>query len=513
MRRSGRSFAFVALAIVAVVRVVAAPEIHADRLLDHIKFLASDDLKGRDTGSEGLRQAAEYIADQFKAAGLQPGWNGGWMQPFNVDVGLTIGRGNVLTISGRDVTVPLMLGVSYYPLAATPNEDSNAVSTELRDVPLVFAGYGLSVPRLSYDDYAAIDVRGKAVLIFSHEPQEQASSSRLNGARPLPETTLSAKARAARNHGAKALIVVSDPTHRVDEADYRAFPIDPEADDVGIPVLRVRRDEMRPLLDAWGLEAIAGDIDRDLMPRSRALGETTVRYTEHLAHNRRTVGNVVGILPGSDPARAKEAVVLGAHYDHVGLGGRYSAAPELTGEIHNGADDNASGTASIIEMARQAVQSRTRFPRTLVFVAFAAEERGLLGSDYYARNAAFPIDESIAMLNLDMVGRSHGAVDVSGVETGPALEADLAEAMRAVPELRVMRAGPGAGRSDDSSFINRHVPAINFFTGFHSDYHKPTDDWEKIDAEGTRRVATLALEFAARIAERAQRPAFVAPRN
>jgi Zn-dependent M28 family amino/carboxypeptidase len=299
----------------------------------------------------------------------------------------------------------------------------------------------------------------------------------------------------------------------VDEANYRMFPFDPEADNVGLPVLRVRRDEMKPLLDAWGLEETARAIDRDLVPRSKPLPETTVRYVEHLAHNRRTVGNVVGILPGSDPARAGEAVVLGAHYDHVGLGGHNSAAPELTGEIHNGADDNASGTASIIEIARQAAQSRPRFPRTLIFIAFAAEERGLLGSAFYVRNAPFPIENTIAMLNLDMVGRSRGAVDISGIETGPALEGDLADAMRTIPDLRVMREGPGAGRSDDSSFISRRVPAINFFTGFHADYHKPSDDWDKIDVEGTRRVATLALELAARIAERAQRPAFVAPRN
>jgi hypothetical protein len=512
MRRHWRSTVLAALATLCIARLAAAPDIRADRLLDHIKFLASDDLKGRDTGSEGLRQAADYIAGQFKSAGLQPGWNGGWMQPFDVEVGLAIGRDNTLSISSRGVSVALALGVSYYPLAATPNDDSAAVSTELRDLPVVFGGYGLSVPRLSYDDYANIDVRGKAVLIFSHEPQEQDAGSRLNGNRPLQETTLGAKARAARNHGARALIVVSDPTHRVDEANYRVFPIDPEADNVGLPVLRVRRDDMKLLLDAWALEEIAREIDRDLVPRSRLLPDTTVRYVEHLAHNRRSVGNVVGILPGSDPARAGEAVVLGAHYDHVGLGGHNSAAPELTGEIHNGADDNASGTASIIEIARQAAQSRARFPRTLIFIAFAAEERGLLGSAHYVRNAPFPIDNTIAMLNLDMVGRSRGSVDVSGMETAPSLEGDFADAMRTIPELRVLREGPGAGRSDDSSFISRRVPAINFFTGFHADYHKPTDDWDKIDAEGTRRVATLALEFAAKIAERAQRPAFVAPR-
>ncbi len=382
----------------------------------------------------------------------------------------------------------------------------------LENLPLVFAGFGLSAPGQGYDDYAGIDVNGKAVLIFSHEPQEQDSNSRLNGARPMAQTTLVAKASAAKSRGARALLVVSDPSHRVDDANYRMFPLDPDADNVGLPVLRIRRDEMKPFLDAWGLEASAREIDRDLMPRSRDLPGTTVRYVEHLSINRRIVGNVVGILPGSDPALANEAVVIGAHYDHVGLGGRNSASPERTGEIHNGADDNASGTAAIIEIAREAAQSRRRFPRTLVFIAFAGEERGLLGSEYYARNPSIPTESTIAMLNLDMVGRARGGVDVSGLETAPSLEADLQLAIQATNKLDVRRQGPGAGRSDDASFIAKRVPAINFFTGFHSDYHRPGDDWEKIDAEGTQRVTALAFELASRIASRPTRPEFIAPR-
>jgi len=503
-----------ALAIVALFasQVVAAPELSADRLMTHIKFLAADDLQGRDSGSDGLRRAGEYVREQFKAAGLQPGWRGEWLQPFEVNVGLAIGSRHSLTSTAGNISVPLALGTSYYPMAANANDEGSKASTELMNVPLVFAGYGLTVPRFGYDDYAGVDVRGKAVLIFSHEPQEQDTSSRFNGARPIPETLLTTKAITARRQGARALLVVSDPTHRVDEANYRMFPFDPEAENLGIPVLRMRRDELKPLLDIWGLEAVAKEIDRDLVPRSRPLLGAAVDYIEHLTNSRKTVGNIVGILPGSDPMRAGEAIVIGAHYDHVGLGGRNSAAPDQTGEIHNGADDNASGTASIIEIAREAVQSRGRFPRTLIFIAFAAEERGLLGSEHYVRNAPFPIEQTIAMLNLDMVGRSGGSVDVSGIETGPALESDLQAATRTLPELKIRRSGPGAGRSDDSSFINRRVPAINFFTGFHGDYHRPSDDWEKIDADGTRRVAILALEFAAHIAGRAQRPEFVAPK-
>jgi Zn-dependent M28 family amino/carboxypeptidase len=174
--------------------------------------------------------------------------------------------------------------------------------------------------------------------------------------------------------------------------------------------------------------------------------------------------------------------------------------PDQAGEIHNGADDNASGTASIIEIARAAAADRSRFPRTLIFVAFAGEERGLLGSERYVAAPPIAIANTVAMLNLDMVGRSRGSVDVSGLDK-PDVKTDLFSAAQNVGMLDIKQEGPGAGRSDDSSFLDRKVPAVNFFTGFHPDYHRPTDDWDKIDKAGTARVATLALEFAARLAQ------------
>ena len=189
--------------------------------------------------------------------------------------------------------------------------------------------------------------------------------------------------------------------------------------------------------------------------------------------------------------------------------GAGSLAPWTTA-IHNGADDNASGTATMLEVARRLASAPTKPRHRIVFIAFTGEERGLLGSAQYVREPRFPLEKTIAMFNLDMVGRSRGGVDVSGMERVPSLEPEFKAAAASVPELEVRHEGPGAGRSDDSSFIDRGVTGINFFTGFHPDYHRPTDDWDKIDAAGTARVATLALEFAARIAERATRPEVIA---
>jgi len=488
--------------------VAAATPIVPDALLGHIRFLASDELKGRANGGLQLEQAADYIAAQFEAAGLRPGGpDGEWFQPFELTAGLTIGEDNSLVVRAGTRSVSLSLGESYYPLAASPTDGASSAPMDLKGVPLVFAGYGISAPELDYDDYARLDVAGKAVLIFSHEPQENQRDSRLDGVRPIRATTLESKARAARSRGALALLVVSDPTHRVDQANYPIFTIDSEAEDHQIPVLRIGRDQMAPLLLAWGLDDLAASTDRDLMPRGRPLAGATLDYTQRLSLNRRTVRNVVGILDGSDGARSAEAVVLGAHYDHVGLGGRLSSAPERTGEIHNGADDNASGVAALIEIARSAATDRARFPRSLVFVAFAGEERGLLGSRHYASAPVIPLADTVMMVNLDMIGRSQGSVEVGGLATTPALQPDVDAAAR-IADIKISQGGPGAGRSDDSSFNDRRVPALHFFTGFHDDYHRPGDDWNLIDARGTARVATLALELAARIAARQDPPTF-----
>lgn len=492
------------LALVAGVSTIRAADgdIDADQLLAHIRFLASDDLRGRGDGSVELDRAADYIAREFARIGLAPGGdNATWFQPFDLAAGVAVGAGNALTVSNGRSAVAFTLGASYYPLSATPGETAGAASARLHGLPLVFAGYGLSAPTAGYDDYSGLDVSGKAVLIFSHEPQETDPDSPLNGRRPMPETTVYRKAEAARAHGARLLLVVSDPSHQRDEGLYEQFHIVPEVESAPLTVLRVRREQIQPLIDGWALDAIATQIGHDLRPRSHPLSGATIDYDEYLSVQRRQVRNVVGVLRGSNTNLASEALVIGAHYDHVGLGGRLSITPERTGEIHNGADDNASGTASIIEIARAAAARRARFPRSIVFVAFAGEERGLLGSAHYVTTPTIPIANTVAMLNLDMVGRSRGQVDVSGVKEGSLLNGALIDAARSVGQIDIRRAGPGAGRSDDSSFIGVHVPAVNFFTGFHADYHRPTDDWEKIDRTGTARVAALALEFAARIAE------------
>jgi hypothetical protein len=486
-------------------------EVDRDRYVAHVRFLASDELQGRGNGTPGLERAAEYIAAAFEKAGLSPaGDNGSWFQRFEIVTGIEAGPGNALGVRGPSGEAALALAKDYYPISVDHDRGGPPASSPL--LPLVFAGYGISDPANRYDDYAGIDVSGKAVLVFTHEPQEDDGASRFGGRRFTTHAAVLTKAMQARKHGARLLVLVDDPTHPVPRSRFEAFGRDPQAEAYGLPVVHVRRDVLQPLLTpSIDLEQVHDAIDADLVPRSRVLPSVRVDLQEQYTRVRRPVRNVVGILRGA--SKPDEAVVLGAHYDHLGLGGRTSLAADRAGEIHNGADDNASGTAAILEIAHDLSDPADRPARSVVFAAFAAEEIGLLGSAHYVNRPAVPLDRTIAMVNLDMIGRPGGRVLISGFEKAPALEEDLRAAQKAAGtdlEVRRFSEGAGVGASDDSSFVLRRVPALAFFSGFHADYHRPSDDPDKLEIGGALEVTRLAAALTQQIASRTSRPEFVA---
>ena len=491
------------------------PDIDAGQYMEHVQLLASDGLQGRGNGTAGLELAAEYIAERFRTARLSPaGDNNSWFQPFEVVTGVAIGEGNRLTISNGDRETSFELGRSYYPISIahgrTTHGNGNASEEAL---PVVFAGYGISAPELRYDDYAGLDVTGKAVVVFTHEPQENDSSSRFDGKSTTKHGTVVQKALVAKQRGARILVVAVDPSHSADEGGYPGWIRDPQAEEYGFTVVRVERDRLEHALQgALDAKVVASEIDKDLLPRSRTLDGVSLLSEENFSQVRKPVRNVIGVLKGDHPRLTHEAVVIGAHYDHLGLGGRHSLATDALGQVHNGADDNASGTAALLELARVASLRRDEFRRTLIFIAFAGEELGLLGSEYYAQHPVVPLERTMAMINLDMIGRPFGRILVSGVDTAPALQEDLKVIGRGRRiELRTTREGMAIASSDDSTFAERRVPAVAFFSGFHVDYHRPTDDWDRIDAEGAAEVARIALALAERLARRPDRLPFVAP--
>ena len=473
----------------------------ASAYLSHIRYLASDSLGGRGNGSEGLQRAGDYIASLLASGGLRPaGDDATFFQSFDGEMTVEPPPGATLMIRAGAHLETFIVGEQYYPLSIIDRTRGEAAPAADR-IPVVFAGYGMTAPALGYDDFKNVEVRGKAVIVFTHEPQEADARSVFDGTALTPGAAVAIKAREAKTRGAAMLIVADDPSHHVDYAFSRSWWNDPQSDDMGIPVVRVARARLAHALPDVDFERLARTIDITLTPQSRELAGAAITYTEHRARVRPRLRNVVALVRGSDPERALDAIVVGAHYDHLGLGGRFSDAPESTGMVHNGADDNASGTAAMLEVCRALARQR-RVPRTVVCAAFAGEEIGLLGSAHYVSDPAVPIDRTVAMINLDMVGRARGRVMVGLFGRRPWMT-ELPREMRAWTRLTIddfARGGYQAGSSDDASFTGQGVPAIAFFTGFHSDYHRPSDDVQRIDAEGGAQIAALVVRLVTMLA-------------
>ncbi|MEX2220796.1 MAG: M28 family peptidase, partial [Candidatus Rokuibacteriota bacterium] len=424
---------------------------------DHVLALTASEMEGRGSGTPGGDRAARYIAAELARAGLRPGGDAGtFFQEFVVGETPRVGPGSRLA--------PAAAGSRELPIgqAWTPHGGSatGPVSAEL-----VFVGH---------DEYSSVSVGGRIALTLAGAPGSAARPSRLE------------QLIAARRAGARALLIVEDTLPAVIAT---AAP-------VALLSGSVTRAGADALLAGSGT-SLAGLTRRS--PGTPAAFATGLRVDLHvdLAREQVRAANVIGVLPGADPARAAEAVVIGAHYDHLGRDGA---------AVYHGADDNASGTAVVLGLARSLAE--TRPPRTLVFVLFAGEEMGLLGSAHHVRQpSAVPVERMAAMLNFDMVGRLDGRrVLVGGVDTGAGFR-PLVEAAGRDAGLDLDLRGAGAGPSDHTRFHGAGVPVLFFHSGTHADYHRPSDTAEKIDIAGMARIASLGARVATRIAE-GPRPVF-----
>jgi|HigsolmetaAR201D_1030396.scaffolds.fasta_scaffold07741_3 Predicted aminopeptidases len=480
---------------------LAGAGIDPDRYVEHVKYLASDELKGRGTGTPGLEKAAAYIAEQFRKAGLQPAGGKGYLQPFPVTTDARLGAKNRLVITEGSRSRQLKLNEDFVPFNFSA---SRTVSGQL-----VFAGYGITAPEYNYDDYAGIDVKDKIVILLRHEPQEFDENSVFAGKAYTQHAQFEAKGVNAKMHGARAVIFVNDqPTHRGDSDSLDKFVKHVGPASPGIPFVQVKVETVAGWLSKSGydLRDIVESIDKDLKPRSFPLpDDLRVDLTVDVSRDVKTVHNVVGYLPGE----SDEYVILGAHYDHLGLGEQFSMAPSMAGTPHPGADDNASGTAGLIELAQWFAQ-QPKQRRGILFIAFAAEELGLLGSGYYVNNPRYPLEKAVAMINMDMIGRiREGKVYVGGAGTGTSFRQLLDEVRPRYNFTLDLSEQAGYGSSDHTSFTTKQIPILFFFSGLHSDYHRPSDTWDKIESKETSKLLELIAEVAAKLATDEQRPQFV----
>lgn len=489
-----------AAALLACSLLSAGAAINADHYLNHVRYLASEEMRGRGTGTPELEKAAHYIAKQFKDLGVKPADGKNYLQEFSVTTNAKMGSHNHFDVR-NGTKKALKLNEEFIPLNSSAGGKASG--------KLVFAGYGITAREYNYDDYAGLDVKDKIVVVLRHEPQEFDENSVFAGKTYTEHAQIPSKASNAKVHGAKAVILVNDVgNHSGDEDALEKFSRNVGPGDTGVPFVQVKAS----VAEGWFAQAgksikdLETEIDKDLKPRSFDFpASLTATVDVDVQREHKTVHNVAAYLPGE----TDEYVVIGAHYDHLGLGEQYSMAPSMAGTPHPGADDNASGTAGVLELARYfAAQPKQR--RGILFLTFAGEELGLLGSRFWVDHPELPITKAVAMINMDMIGRiREGRVFVGGAGTGTTLKS-LVEGLAGKYPLKLdFSEQAGYGSSDHFSFTTRQVPVLFFFSGLHSDYHKPSDTWDKIDAKDAATLLELVADVTVKLAGEPGRPQYV----
>jgi hypothetical protein len=471
-----------------------------EELRRDVQFLSSPELTGRGVDTPGIKLARDYLAAEFARAGLQPGGDGGsFFQPFDVAVGVTVNQPSSLTL---DQNAPLELNKDWIPLGLSKSDNV--------DGELVFAGYGITAKENGYDDYTDVNVKGKIVLILRYEPPPKDERSPFKTPPAYSaHAALRTKANNARDHGAVGMILVDFNHDNGEQPELLSTKNSLWRGGNSLVAAQVRRGVLEEWLNSRGvsLKDLKEKIDRTGKPGSMALPGALARLQVSLKENHERAENVVGILPGADPDLRNQRVVIGAHYDHLGFGHFGALDRQAEGQIHPGADDNASGTAVLLELARRLAKLPVKPDRTLVFAAFSGEELGLYGSRHFIEHTD-SISTIKTMINLDMVGRlRENRVTVFGARSGENLSDLVIRNARGLG-LDITDSND-VGRSDHMSFYSKKIPVLHFFTGTHDDYHRATDTWDKLNIEGMAKIGDLVLVTALDIANRKEPIRFV----
>ena len=543
-----------------------------------VQFLASEELRGRDTADETILQAAKYVSDRMDEIGLTTNLvDGGPYQSVKVDLGAQPGSFEKnyakFTFASGQQGILAKLGEDINPLAV--GLERGSVSGKV-----VFVGYGITAPTLKYNDYAGVNVENAIVILLRKEPGAANPNSPFDGLKNTRHAYFQTKIANAIRHGAAAVMIVNDRAsieaaakivrYKIEQEKARDVKIREQLDNLPekaknarntfrmqldgvvasiksldleleksnrgllgiseagsgvrddkeqqprIPVVSIARDLAYRLIQQTtgrALHDIENQIDDEFRPRSYELAGLSAAVTVELKPTSASSPNVIGEIAGRGPL-ANETVVIGAHYDHVGMGGYGSLAPG-TIAVHNGADDNASGVAVMLAAAKVLKQQLSDEPshRRCVFIGFTGEERGLIGSKYYVDHPLFPLETTAAMLNLDMVGRLRdNELTVYGTGSGDVME-EILERSNQELKFDLFKIPTGYGPSDHQSFYKASIPVLFFFTGLHNDYHRPSDDFDKIDFNSMTRITDMVCDVTKQLAVREQRPNYVETEN
>lgn len=466
-------------------------EITAPEIEGHIAYLASDELKGRFPGTPEDRQMSEYLAHEFKKAGLKLFEKSG-LQSFDVVQEIEAGGNNVF--NWAETAIELDRDYAVFPFSFSGSSRGE----------VVFAGYGFQIDdgELKWDDYASLNVEGKWVMLLRGVPGEQVSTS--------PYVNYSedrGKALLASDLGAAGVIFVSGSSF---DPDDELVKLQGKQHQLTIPVVQLSRDLASRLLVSAGKDSLAVLESRltDTRQASSFGTGTEVDITVDLQPKNMETYNVIATLEGSHEGLKNEYVIIGAHHDHLGMGGPGSSsrAPD-TIAVHYGADDNASGVAGVLE-ASEWLSAHVP-ARSVLFATFGAEELGIIGSKYLTENSPVPMEDIQVMINLDMIGRLNEdrQLQVGGVGTSPGFQ-NLLESINSNYGFNLKFSNEGFGPSDHASFYAKDVPVLFISTGAHSEYHTPGDELSAINLEGTSEVTAFVAEIAAALANQHERLAF-----
>ena len=461
------------------------PEITVSDIRENINFLASDSLKGRKAGEPGGLMAAEYIRSKFDAAGLELLYDNGF-QYFNLVASAEMGDGNELTIGDKKYEA----GVDFQPYAFSANTEVEA--------GVVFTGYGIEVDRdsLQWNDFDGVDVSGNWMMALQGDPDLDNPNSPF-----LEFSTERAKGLTASDRNAAGLILVAGPKFS-EKDELSSLFFDKNSSRFSIPVLQVTRAVANELLVGTG-ETISS-LESKMKEKKLGVNLTTnasLKVKVDVELKEKTTQNVVAMLPGNDPVLKDEFVVVGGHYDHLGMGGPGSGSRAVdTIAVHNGADDNASGVSAVIQLAEKLAGEKTN-KRSIIFMAFGAEEMGLVGSKAFTNDPVVDLEKVEAMFNFDMVGRldSARALSIGGTKTSKETEQILTDLNTG---FKLAFSGEGIGPSDHASFYLQDIPVFFFSTGAHPDYHTPQDDADLINYEGAKAVTEYAEKVVLEVANR-----------
>lgn len=470
-----------------------------ERFTNDVTYLASDELGGRDTFSPGAELAAQYIIEDFKKHGVKSAIvDGSYRQPFQIDLGRNLNSATAfLGFFSGDQRLTMQLDAQYKPQLVG---GTGTVAGEL-----VFVGYGIDDPEHQFQEYEGVDVSGKVLLMLRRQPVFEVEDSPYGGDEVVEQAYIRSKVAAAQDRGAVGIVFVNDIRTAPSGTDATLENSAAFGDrELGLPLVMISQAACNQLLQTFPLKDKEGNAITDLLTVSKLIDSSaaplsqamsaSVKYSATFEDQKGWGYNIVGVVEGEGPL-ANETIVVGGHYDHIGIGSFGSRAPGRFGEVHNGADDNATGTAAVMELARRYAQAEKKPARRMVFIAFSAEERGLLGAYHYCENPIYPLSSTVAMINFDMIGwLRNDKLVIYGTGTSSVFDG-VADQANGEAKLQLDKIAAGFAGSDHLPFQQKGIPAVFFHTGLTPVYHTPDDTTDQLDLPGGVRVIDYTEKF------------------